>query len=77
VQAARNDKEIVSDMLKSGHFSKLRFNRFTDDAEAADVCGSNNGLTVKIRYLRVIREPISSVSLLGINGFQKVSRHQV
>jgi uncharacterized membrane protein YfcA len=52
-------------------------NRFADDADAADECGSNKGLTVKIRCIRPIREPISSVLLLGINSFQKVSRHQL
>jgi hypothetical protein len=51
-------------------------NRFTDDAEAADACGSNKGLTVKTRCIRPIREPISLVLRRGINGFQKVSRHQ-
>jgi hypothetical protein len=67
---------ILTAHLKSGRFAKSGFNRFTDGAEAAEACGSNNRLTVKICYLRPIREPISSVSLLGINGFQKVTRHQ-
>jgi hypothetical protein len=51
--------------------------RFTDDAEAAEACGSTNELPVKTRRLRVIRASISSVLLLGIHGFQKLSRHQL
>jgi hypothetical protein len=51
--------------------------RFTDDAEAAEACGSNQGLPVKIRRVSVIRASISSVVLPGIHGFQKLSRHQL
>jgi hypothetical protein len=66
-----------SGTVKSGHFAKSGFKRFADDADAAEAGGSNNGLTVRIRCLRPIREPISSVLRRSINGFQKVSRHQV
>jgi hypothetical protein len=62
--------------LMSGHFAKSGFNRFADDADATEEGGSNKGLTVKTRCLRLIRESISLVLLLGINSFQKVSRHQ-
>jgi peptide/nickel transport system substrate-binding protein len=60
----------------SGHCSKARLNRCADDADATDEGRSNQGLTVKIRCIRQIRESISFVLLLRINGFQKVSRHQ-
>jgi hypothetical protein len=63
--------------LMSGHFSKARLKRGADDAEATDEGRSNQGLTVKIRCIRQIRESISFVLLARINGFQKVSRHQV
>jgi hypothetical protein len=64
---------LTGSFLKSGHFATSSFKRFADAAEAG---GSNIGLTVKTRYIRVIREPISSVWRRGIHGFPKVSRHQ-